>query len=144
MSIFRMYTGTDGQSHLEEQTLSAHPILAEARSAVHIQFQEIAAGTFVDWHPAPRRQYVIVLAGQLELGFKDGTTRRLNPGDAMLAEDTTGSGHTTRRSLRSRREVVNRGRAPIGSSSLFLTLTEPPRVQTRNLTGNDSHFAGGG
>ena len=96
MSIFRMYTGTEGQSHLEEQTISAHPILAEARSAVHIQFQEIAAGTFVDWHPAPRRQYVIVLAGQLELGFKDRTTRRLNPGDATLAEDTTGSGHTTR------------------------------------------------
>ena len=96
MSIFRMYTGTDGQSHLEEQTISAHPILAEARSAVHIQFREIPAGTFMDWHPAPRRQYVIVLAGQLELGFKDRTTRRLNPGDAMLAEDTTGSGHTTR------------------------------------------------
>jgi len=96
MSIFRMYTGTDGQSHLEEQTISAHSVLAEARSAVHIQFREVPAGTFMDWHPAPRRQYVIVLAGQLELGFKDGTTRRLNPGDATLAEDTTGSGHTTR------------------------------------------------
>lgn len=96
MSIFRMYTGTDGQSHLEEQTISAHPVLAQARSAVHIQFREVPAGTFMDWHPAPRRQYVIVLAGQLELGFKDGTTRRLNPGDATLAEDTTGSGHTTR------------------------------------------------
>ena len=96
MGIFRMYTGTDGQSHLEEQTISAHPILAEPRSAVHIQFHEVSAGTLVDWHPAPRRQYVIVLAGQLELGFKDGTTRRLNPGEATLAEDTTGSGHTTR------------------------------------------------
>lgn len=50
----------------------------------------------MDWHPAPRRQYVILLAGQLEIGFKDGTTKRLGPGDATLAEDTTGSGHTTR------------------------------------------------
>ena len=96
MSIYRMYTGSDGQSHLEEQTIAAHPILAEQRPTVHIQFREIAAGTFMDWHPAPRRQYVILLSGQLELGFKDGTTRRLNPGDATLAEDTTGSGHTTR------------------------------------------------
>ena len=96
MAIFRMYTGSDGQSHLEEQTLTAHPILSEARLTVHIQFRELAAGAFMDWHPAPRRQYVIVLTGQLELGFKDGTLKRLNPGDAALAEDTSGAGHTTR------------------------------------------------
>jgi quercetin dioxygenase-like cupin family protein len=91
-----MYTGSDGQSHLEEQTISAHPILAQERATTHIQFSELPAGTFMDWHNAPRRQYVIVLAGQLEIGFKDGTTKRMNPGDATLAEDTTGSGHTTR------------------------------------------------
>lgn len=96
MAIFRMYTGSDGQSHLEEQTISAHPILAQERAAAHIQFREIPAEAFMDWHTAPRRQYVIVLSGQLEIGFKDGTTRRMNPGDATLAEDTTGSGHTTR------------------------------------------------
>ena len=32
MAIFRMYTGSDGQSHLEEQSIAAHPILGEARS----------------------------------------------------------------------------------------------------------------
>ena len=96
MAIFRMYTGSDGQSHLEEQTINAHPVLAEERSAAHIQFREIPVGAFMDWHNAPRRQYVIVLAGQLEIGLKDGTTKRMNPGDATLAEDTTGSGHTTR------------------------------------------------
>jgi quercetin dioxygenase-like cupin family protein len=96
MAIFRMYTGSDGQSHLEEQTLAAPPILNEARPTVHIQFSELPAGAFMDWHPAPRRQYVIVLSGQLEIGFKDGTTKKLHPGDATLAEDTTGPGHTTR------------------------------------------------
>jgi quercetin dioxygenase-like cupin family protein len=96
MAIFRMYTGSDGQSQLEEQSIAAHPILSEARPAVHIQFRELPADTFMDWHPAPRRQYVIVLGGQLELGFKDGTKKRLNPGDATLAEDISGPGHTTR------------------------------------------------
>jgi quercetin dioxygenase-like cupin family protein len=96
MAMYRMYTGSDGQSHLEEQTIAAHPILSETRPAAHIQFRELPAGTFMDFHNAPRRQYVIVLAGQLELGFKDGTTKQLHPGDATLAEDTTGSGHTTR------------------------------------------------
>ena len=50
----------------------------------------------MDWHPAPRRQYVIILTGQLEIGLGDGTTRRFGPGDARLVEDTTGQGHTTR------------------------------------------------
>ena len=96
MAIFRIYTGSDGQSHLEEQSLAAHPTLAETRATVHIQFRELPGETFMDWHPAPRRQYVIVLTGQLEIGFKDGTAKRLNPGDATLAEDLTGPGHTTR------------------------------------------------
>ncbi len=96
MGIFRLYTGSDGQSHIEEQTLSSRPALTQPQAAAHVEFRELPPGTFMDWHPAPRRQYVIVLAGQLEIGFKDGTMRRMNPGDATLAEDLTGSGHTTR------------------------------------------------
>lgn len=96
MAIFRMYTGSDGHSHIEEQTVSAHPVLSQERATAHIQFRELSVGTAMDWHNAPRRQYVIVLSGQMEVGFKDGTTHRMNPGDATLAEDLTGSGHTTR------------------------------------------------
>jgi len=39
---------------------------------------------------------VIVVSGQLEIGFGDGTVRRFGAGDARLVEDTTGQGHTTR------------------------------------------------
>ena len=80
MGIFRLYTGSDGQSHIEEQTLGSHPALTQQRATAHIEFRELPPGTFMDWHPAPRRQYVIVLAGQLEIGFKDGTVCRANPG----------------------------------------------------------------
>jgi len=96
MGLFRLYTGSDGLSHCEERTLASHPALQEPHPTVHIQYREVPAGTFMDWHPAPRRQYVILLSGQLEIGFKDGSTKRLGPGDATLAEDITGSGHTTR------------------------------------------------
>jgi len=96
MGIFRMYTGNDGQSHLEEQAPSSHPALLNPQATAHIEFHELPVGTFMDWHNAPRRQYVIVLSGQLEVGFKDGTMRLFGPGDATLAEDLTGSGHTTR------------------------------------------------
>src|SRR5579859_915515 len=96
MGVFRMYTGADCQCHLEEQSLAEHPILTKPQTARYIVFAQQPEGTFLDWHPAPRRQYVILISGQLEIGFGDGTVRRFGPGDARLVEDTTGQGHTTR------------------------------------------------
>lgn len=96
MGIFRLYTGSDGQSHIEEINLADHPELNKGFDAKNINFQEWPAGRFIDWHPAPRRQYVISLSGQIEIGLGDGSTSRYGPGDARLVEDTTGQGHTTR------------------------------------------------
>jgi len=96
MGIYRMYTGTDGKSHYEEQSITAHPALAKPQATRNIVFAQQPSGTFLDWHPAPRRQYVILLSGEIEIGFGDGTVRRFGPGDARLVEDTTGQGHTTR------------------------------------------------
>jgi hypothetical protein len=73
MGIFRMYAGPDGKSHLEEQSLAEHPLLTKPQAAKLIVFAEQPAGTLLDWHPAPRRQYVIVVSGQLEIGLGDGT-----------------------------------------------------------------------
>ncbi len=96
MSIFHMYTGDDGQSHIEEPALSAQPSQETPQATKEIFFRELSAGTAMDWHNAPRRQYVIVFKGQLEIGFKDGSVQRCGPGDGVLAADLTGSGHTTR------------------------------------------------
>jgi quercetin dioxygenase-like cupin family protein len=90
-----MYTGSDGQTHIEEQNVTSHPELTEAIAASSITFREREPGHFIDWHPAPRRQYVICLAGSIEIGLGDGTTHLFGPGDARLVEDTTGQGHTT-------------------------------------------------
>ena len=96
MGIYRLYTGDDGQSHFEDQDLASHKELMTPKPTTGISFAESPPGDFIDWHPAPRRQYVISLSGQLEIGLGDGTFRRFGPGDARLVEDTTGQGHTTR------------------------------------------------
>ena len=96
MGIFRLYTGEDGQSHLEELNLASHPGLAEPAATSSISFRESPPGRFVDWHNAPRRQYVISLSGEVEIGLGDGTVHRFGPGHVTLAEDLTGQGHTTR------------------------------------------------
>ena len=96
MGVFRLYNGDDGKSRIEDQSLASHPALTTPQPAAQIVFTHLPVGTFIDWHPAPRRQYVIILSGQLEIGLGDGTVRRFGAGDARLVEDTTGRGHTTR------------------------------------------------
>ena len=90
-----MYTGKDEQTHLEPIDLRQTPDWTSPQTAIEITFREIPVGNFVNWHPAPRRQFVIILSGQLEIGFGDGSNQIFGPGDARLVEDTTGQGHTT-------------------------------------------------
>ena len=47
----------------------------------------------LDWHNAPARQLVVLLAGEAEYEASDGERRHLGAGDVMLVEDTTGKGH---------------------------------------------------
>ena len=96
MGIARLYTGDDGQSHIEEMNPESHPELAAPQSTTGIVFRTFEPGYFSDWHTAPRRQFVITLDGEVEIGLGDGTSHRFGPGHAMLAEDLTGHGHTTR------------------------------------------------
>ncbi|WP_405496240.1 cupin domain-containing protein [Nocardia sp. NBC_00511] len=46
-------------------------------------------------HPAPARQWVIMLRGTIEVTTSDGDRRQFAPGDLVLAADTSGRGHTT-------------------------------------------------
>jgi len=96
MGIFRLYSGDDGESHMEELDLASHPELTALRSAKGVVFRSTPPGSFSYWHTAPRRQYIITLSGEAEIGLGDGTIHRLGPGDVNMAEDLTGHGHTTR------------------------------------------------
>ena len=96
MKFIRLYTGDDGATHLEELTLESHPELTSLQATRGVAFRAQQPGYFSDWHTAPRRQYVITLAGAAEIGLRDGSVHRLGPGDVNLAEDVTGTGHTTR------------------------------------------------
>ena len=100
MQVIRFYTGNDGESHFEELKLPYEKIANAERtaqqSATGIQFRRTSPGNFSDWHTAPRRQYVITLEGQVEIGLGDGTKRIFKAGDVLLADDRAGRGHTTR------------------------------------------------
>ena len=61
-----------------------------------VQFMELPEGLDQTWHPAPRRQLVVVLSGELEVTTTDGVSRRFGPGQLFLADDRGGRGHLTR------------------------------------------------
>ena len=95
--LVRIYTGEDGQSHFEEMEMPTGSVEdSPVLPATSITFRHSEPGEFIDWHPAPRRQYIITLSGQVEIGLGDGTLRRFGPGEVLLADDLTGRGHTTR------------------------------------------------
>ena len=96
MGTFRLYTDREGQSRIETIDLTKTPEWTKGLPTTQISFRVWPVGEFLDWHPAPRRQFVIVLAGQLEIGLGDGGKHVFSAGDARLVEDTTGKGHTTR------------------------------------------------
>ena len=99
--LIRLYTGEDGQSHFhvgEIEWNKTEALNASSRSepARTITFEETAAGASLDWHNAPHRQYVITLSGRLEFETRTGTRQVVEPGDILLAEDTSGGGHRWR------------------------------------------------
>lgn len=57
---------------------------------------ELPPGLDQDWHVAPSRQFVIVMAGTLDVETSDGVVKRFTKGDMFMADDRTGKGHRTR------------------------------------------------
>ena len=47
-------------------------------------------------HPAPRRQFGVVLEGEVEIETTDGDKRTFAPGMVALVEDVDGQGHVLR------------------------------------------------
>jgi len=101
VKVTRMFTGPDGKTHAEEIQIP----LGAARGASErsetidvtgIQFVRTSSAYDLDWHTAPRRQYVVTVSGESEVIIGDGSKIRLYPGHIMLAEDTTGQGHISK------------------------------------------------
>jgi hypothetical protein len=95
MQFYRLFAGDDGQSHFEQLDQSRTSEFFNAtRPAKGLLFRNDFAPHIVDFHPAPRRRWVITLTGSVEIGV--GTRITFYPGDVFLAEDTSGQGHTAK------------------------------------------------
>ena len=97
----RIWTAKDGSSLFEEGTIDLPKgergdILGDKIVSSSISFRETRSGGTFAPHDAPTRQFVITLSGTLEFKTAKNETFIIRPGDILLAEDTTGTGHSWR------------------------------------------------
>lgn len=104
MKVTRVYAGKDGKSHFEDIDIpmksSNMPSRehSETMKATGMFFSVTSGDWFMDFHKGPKRQYILILEGQVDVGVggDGGSVRRFSQGDVISIEDTTGQGHSTR------------------------------------------------
>lgn len=96
LTMLHLFTGADNQTHAEwipaPLTNGVFKLLPVSGAELH----STSPGAVIDWHPAPRRQYVITLSGHGEIEVAGGRKIPISPGQIDFVEDLTGKGHITR------------------------------------------------
>ena len=113
--ITRIWADESGESHYQDIEIVLVPSgplgwMSSPLPVASMILRENDPEYDYDWHVAPRRQYIVMLAGVVEIQTSDGESRTFGPGDVVLVEDVTGKGH--------------KSRSPAGKPrrSIFLTL----------------------
>ena len=101
MRIHNLYEDAEGQSHFRDIEIEWAEVrrgskLSKRLPATGIIFRETPAEHDLDWHPAPRRQYIINLDAGVQITASDGEVRRIGAGEILLVEDTWGKGHLSK------------------------------------------------
>src|SRR5262252_9534691 len=101
MKIHRLYTDEKGESYFateEVEYVETTPFgrLFKRLPATGIIFREVPPIYDLDWHLAPRRQYIINLDNGVQITASDGETCVIGAGEVLLVEDTTGKGHLSK------------------------------------------------
>jgi len=101
MRIHNLYTDSSGESHFRdievkwvEETRSGK--LSKRLPATGIIFRQVPPTYDLEWHPAPRRQYIINLDAGVQITASDGESRVIGAGELIMVEDTTGKGHLSK------------------------------------------------
>jgi hypothetical protein len=101
MRIHNLYVDASGETHfrdIEVEWVEDTPSgkLSRRLPATGIIFRLVPPTYELDWHPAPRRQYIINLDAGVQITASDGESRVIGAGEVILVEDTTGKGHLSK------------------------------------------------
>ena len=104
MMVTHIFADSHGESHFAdvEIPVTLTPVAVHlppmstspAIASTHVEFVVVPPAVIAqDWHPAPARQFVLLLKGELEVEVGDGERRAFTPGLIVFLEDTKGKGH---------------------------------------------------
>ena len=93
MGMYRIFAGSDGESHIEELKLANHPELGAMTNVSEVKVQEFEGTRDMPLHPLPERRLIIHLSGEVEITTSDGAKQIFRAGDIRLMDDVTGKGH---------------------------------------------------
>ena len=101
MRIHNLYVDASGETHFRDIEVAwveegRGGMLSKRLPATGIIFRKTSGDYDLDWHPAPRRQYIINLDGGVQITASDGESRVIGAGGVILVEDTTGKGHLSK------------------------------------------------
>lgn len=101
MRIHNLYEDENGQSHFRDIEIdwveeNRGGKFSDRLPASGIIFRQVQPDYDLDWHPAPRRQYIINLDAGVQITAGDGEARVIGAGEVILVEDTTGQGHLSK------------------------------------------------
>ena len=101
-----IYADDDKETHFKDMEATMEEAdYAPPAPLIYVSRHETAAGMvaigfrpgwFGDFHPAPKHQWMIIVAGTVEVGVSDGEKRTLPTGTVLFLKETGSKGHTTR------------------------------------------------
>jgi len=102
MTTFRkvvLYTAPDGRAKFREEEVALsegtpQAMLSEVFSSSGYQLRHSPVGFRSQWHCTPKPQWVFILAGHMEIGLQDGSSRVFTPGEHFFSADVLPDGAT--------------------------------------------------
>ena len=93
MGMYRVFAGSDGESHIESLRLEDRPELGAMTNIREVKVESFDGSRDLPLHPLPERRLIIHLSGEVEITTSDGSKQLFRAGDVRLMEDVTGKGH---------------------------------------------------
>jgi len=112
-----LFTDRDGRARWREETIALAEGTPQARLSMLFpsggyQLRESPIGFRSQWHCTSSPQWVFILGGEMEIGLRDGSTRRFRPGEHFYSADVLPAGESFNADLHGHWSA-QRGTAPL-------------------------------
>ncbi len=92
-----LFTDRDGRAKWREEAIplsggNPQAVLSELFPSSGYQLRRSPVGFRSQWHCTPQAQWVFILAGEMEIGLQDKTSRLFRPGEHFYSADLLPAG----------------------------------------------------